>query len=155
MKRPAAPGTAHAGFRGLLGLLVAVVALLCAFGHTERGGRVAERATTSATSPAAASPAAASSAVPSAVSSAGTALHHVRNASVHATEADGSTPACGKKMLPDPRAQRAENHRHADNCAARPTGPTPVTPERTPRPATSPIGPAPPPPPALLSVLRI
>ncbi|KAF4408994.1 MULTISPECIES: hypothetical protein [Streptomyces] len=38
MTRAAARRPAHAGFRGVPALLVAVVALLCVFGHAERGG---------------------------------------------------------------------------------------------------------------------
>ncbi len=126
MKRAAARRPAHAGFRGVLALLVAVVALLCVFGHAERGG---------------------SGTHPSAVQQ------------VHApalSEGPGGTAApCGKKMIADHSAQRAENVSPMASC------PGPAVPHSVPALFLSQHsgmlsgGPAPPPPPTLHSVLRI
>src|SRR5690606_9451875 len=80
MKRAVAQRPTHVGFRGVLALLVAVVALLCVFGHAERGG-------------------------PGPPPSAAQHVH-----APTASEGSGGTAApCGKKVLVDHSAQRAES----------------------------------------------
>ena len=124
MKR-AAHGRAHARFRGVLALLVAVVALLCVFGHAEREGpgappAVAERVDTLTV----------------------------------AEPSDGAAAPCGKKVIADHNAQRAEN---TPPSAARPGSeplPTAPVPRTPPHSGVSSAGPAPPPV-TLHSVLRI
>ncbi|BET47003.1 hypothetical protein [Streptomyces tendae] len=81
MKR-AAPGRAQALLRGVLGLLVAVVALLCVFGHAERGGPVTPPSTAE--------------------------LASVAVAAVAEPSDDAEAP-CRKKAIGDHSVQRAEN----------------------------------------------
>ncbi len=125
MKRAAAQRPAHAGFRGVLALLVAVVALLCVFGHAERGGPT-----------------------PPSVAQ-----------QVHAPtvfEGSGGTAApCGKKVIADHSAQRAERVSSTASCpgpAALHTAPAPSLSQHS---GMLSGGPAPPPPTTLHSVLRI
>lgn len=77
--RRAASGRAQALLRGVLGLLVAVVALLCVFGHAERGGPVTPPSTAERASVAVAEP------------------------------SDGADAPCRKKAIGDHSVQRAEN----------------------------------------------
>ncbi len=95
MKR-AAQGRAHARFRGALALLVGVVALLCVFGHAERGGQdalppAAERLHAVANTADAAEAA------------------HAAAVDTVAEPSDGAAAPCGKKAVGDHGAQRAEN----------------------------------------------
>lgn len=126
MKRAAAHRPAHVGFRGVLALLVAVMALLCVFGHTERGGP--------GTHPSVA--------------------QHV-HAPTASDESGGTAAPCGKKVIADQSAQRAESPPSTASF------PGPATPHSAPSTSLSQHfgtlsgGPAPPPPPTLHSVLRI
>ncbi|MEV7796624.1 hypothetical protein [Streptomyces sp. NPDC087512] len=87
MKRTA-QGRAHARLRGVLALLVAVVGLLCVFGHVERGGGqdtslpVAEHA----------------------------------HALTVSEASDGTAPPCGKKGIADHSGQRAETPSSSATC---------------------------------------
>ncbi|MEU3685528.1 hypothetical protein HUT15_08045 [Streptomyces sp. NA03103] len=110
MKR-AAQGRAHARFRGVLALLVGVVALLCVFGHAERGGRdalppTAERPHAVANTVDAAAAAGAARAVDTV-----TAIGTVAVAAVDtvAEPSDDAAAPCGKKAVGDHGVQRAEN----------------------------------------------
>lgn len=126
MKRAVAHRPAHVGFRGVLALLVAVVALLCVFGHAERGGP--------GTPPSAA--------------------QHV-HAPTASEGSGGAAAPCGKKVLADHSAQRAESVAPTASC------PGPAALHTAPTPSHSQLsgmlsgGPAPPPPTTLHSVLRI
>lgn len=95
MKR-AAHGRVHARFRGVLALLVTVVALLCVFGHAERGG-------------------------PGLPSSVAERVH----APAFAEPSDGTAAPCGKKAIAEHSLQRAENPRHLFR-ALRPHHCTPI-----------------------------
>jgi hypothetical protein len=118
MKR-AAQGRAHARFRGVLALLVGVVALLCVFGHAERGGRVAlpptaERPHAVANTVDAAAAAEAARAVDTVTAIdtvAVTAIDTVAVADVDtvAEPSDDAAAPCGKKAVGDHGVQRAEN----------------------------------------------
>ncbi|GAA1294158.1 hypothetical protein GCM10009579_70370 [Streptomyces javensis] len=126
MKRAVAQRPAHVGFRGVLALLVAVVALLCVFGHADRDG--------SGTHPP-------------------VAQHvHVPTAS----EGSGGTAApCGKKVIVDHSTQRVESPSSKASCpgpAAPHTAPTTSLSQHS---GILSGGPAPPPPTTLHSVLRI
>ncbi|CAL9612078.1 hypothetical protein [Streptomyces sp. NPDC088935] len=84
--RRAAPGRAPALLRGVLALLVAVVALLCVFGHVERAGPgTPQSAAEPARTPVAAV------------------------AAVDAAPSDGAEAPCRKKGIGDHSVQRAEN----------------------------------------------
>ena len=123
--RRAAHGRAHARFRGVLALLVGVVALLCVFGHVERGEPdtppfIAE---------------------------------HMHVPTV-AEPSDGAAAPCGKKAIADHSAQRAENPPPSSSCpgpASLYTDPAPSVSRHS---GVLSEGPAPPPT-TLHSVLRI
>ncbi|MET9352618.1 hypothetical protein ABZY14_06280 [Streptomyces sp. NPDC006617] len=124
MKR-AAPGRAHAHLSGVLALLVAVVGLLCLFGHAESGGRGTPAATAERVHTAAA-----------------------------AEPSDGAAAPCGKKAVGDSSVQRAENPppSAASPRATSPhTDPAPLVPQHFNVFAGGPD----PPPPTLHSVLRM
>ncbi|QUW94397.1 MULTISPECIES: hypothetical protein [unclassified Streptomyces] len=104
MKR-AAQERAHARFRGVLALLVGVVALLCVFGHAERGGQdalppTAERPHTVANTVDAAAAAEAARAVDT---------FAVAAVDTVAEPSDDAAAPCGKKAVGDHGVQRAEN----------------------------------------------
>lgn len=123
--KQATHGRAHARFRGVLALLVAVVALLCVFGHAERGG-------------------------PGAPPSTAERVH----APAVAEPSDGAAAPCGKKAIADPSVQRAENPPPSAACpgpASLHTDPAPSASQRSGTLSGSPA----PPPVTLHSVLRI
>ncbi|MFE0415723.1 hypothetical protein [Streptomyces tendae] len=124
--RRAAPGRARALLRGVLGLLVAVVALLCVFGHAERGGPV--------TPPSTAERASVAVAV--------------------AEPSDGADAPCRKKAIGDHSVQRAENPPPSvpsPRALSPHTDPAPLVPQHSGAAAGGPD----PPPSTLHSVLRI
>ncbi|MGW4429839.1 hypothetical protein [Streptomyces tendae] len=126
MKR-AAPGRAQALLRGVLGLLVAVVALLCVFGHAERGGPVTPPSTAERAS--------------------------VAVAAVAEPSDDADAP-CRKKAIGDHSVQRAENPPPSapmPRALSPHTEPAPLVPQHS---GTAAGGPDPPPS-TLHSVLRI
>lgn len=133
MRRPTAHGPALAGFRALLGLLIAVVALLCVY---RQAAGTEHRATPVGFSVGVEQP------QPEARAS-------------HATEGDASASPCGKKAVLEQSAPRADSqplvalssYLSAHGPAIRP-GPAFGL-------RASPGGPAPPRPFALISVLRI
>lgn len=126
MRRAAAHRPAHAGFRGVLALLVAVVALLCVFGHVESGGP--------GTHPSVA--------------------QHV-HAPTASDGSEGKAAPCGKKVLADHSVQRADSPSSTASCLGPAAPHTVSTPSLSQHSATLPGGPAPPPPTTLHSVLRI
>ncbi|MBQ0964500.1 hypothetical protein KBY91_29040 [Streptomyces sp. RK23] len=126
MKR-AAPGRAQALLRGVLGLLVAVVALLCVFGHAEHGGPVTPPSTAERAS--------------------------VAVAAVAEPSDDAEAP-CRKKAIGDHSVQRAENPPPSaplPRALSPHTEPAPLVPQHS---GTTAGGPDPPPS-TLHSVLRI
>ncbi|MEV8128751.1 hypothetical protein AB0P07_32670 [Streptomyces sp. NPDC085944] len=105
MKR-AAQGRAHARFRGVLALLVGVVALLCVFGHAERGGQDALPPTAERPHAVANTANTADAADAAAAARAGVAVAAVDTV---AEPSDGAAAPCGKKAVGDHGVQRAEN----------------------------------------------
>ncbi len=102
MKR-AAQERAHARFRGVLALLVGVVALLCVFGHAERGGQ-------DALPPTAERPHAVANTVDAAAAAeAARAVDTVTAVDTVAEPSDDAAAPCGKKAVGDHGVQRAEN----------------------------------------------
>ncbi|MEU8729471.1 hypothetical protein AB0C68_08885 [Streptomyces tendae] len=131
MKR-AAPGRARALLRGVLGLLVAVVALLCVFGHAERGGPVTPPSTAERASVAGAAAVTVAVAEPS----------------------DGADAPCRKKAIGDHSVPRAENPPPSaplPRALSPHTDPAPLVPQHSGAAAGGPD----PPPSTLHSVLRI
>ncbi|MFI7391126.1 hypothetical protein [Streptomyces tendae] len=129
MKR-AAPGRARALLRGVLGLLVAVVALLCVFGHAERGGPVTPPSTAERAS---------------VVGAAAVAV---------AEPSDGADAPCRKKAIGDHSVPRAENPPPSaplPRALSPHTDPAPLVPQHSGVAAGGPD----PPPSTLHSVLRI
>ncbi|GGV54524.1 hypothetical protein GCM10010293_68440 [Streptomyces griseoflavus] len=113
----------------MLALLVAVVALLCVFGHAERGG-------------------------PGRPGTHPSVAQHVDAPA--ASEGSGGTSApCGKKVIVDHSAQRVESVSPTVSCLG-PVAPH-TAPASSPSQHSGMLsgGPAPPPPPTLHSVLRI
>ncbi|MEV5448442.1 hypothetical protein [Streptomyces sp. NPDC052535] len=158
MKR-AAQERAHARFRGVLALLVGVVALLCVFGHAERGGQdalppTAERPHAVANTVDAAAAAEAARPVDTV-----TAVDTVAVAAVDtvAEPSDDAAAPCGKKAVGDHGVQRAENPPPPSTSGGRAglaspdTDPAPLVSQHF---AASAGGPDPPPA-TLHSVLRI
>ncbi|EFE66478.1 predicted protein [Streptomyces viridosporus ATCC 14672] len=133
MRRPAARGPAFAGFGALLGLLVAVVALLCV---SRQAGR-------------------AEHGVAQTGFSVGAEQVRLQGQASRVAEGDVSAPPCGKKAVLEQSAPRADGH----SPVAVASCPSPREPASTPRSAFGsrppPAGPAPPSPLVLLSVLRI
>ena len=126
MKRATARRPAPAGFRGVLALLVAVVALLCVFGHAERDG-------------------------PRTDLSVAQQVH----APAVSEEADETAAPCGKKVTVDHSAQRAAGVSLMASCpgpAAPDFAPALSLSQHS---GMLSGGPAPPPPTTLHSVLRI
>ncbi|MGW7336162.1 hypothetical protein [Streptomyces sp. NPDC054808] len=102
MKR-AAQERAHARFRGVLALLVGVVALLCVFGHAERGGQ-------DALPPTAERPHAVANTVDAAAAAeAARPVDTVTAVDTVAEPSDDAAAPCGKKAVGDHGVQRAEN----------------------------------------------
>ncbi|MFE2461760.1 hypothetical protein [Streptomyces sp. NPDC059402] len=108
MKR-AAQGRAHARFRGALALLVGVVALLCVFGHAERGGQDAFPSTAERLHAVANTAVAADATDAAGAAHAAEAAHAVAAVDTVAEASDGAAAPCGKKAVGDHGAQRAEN----------------------------------------------
>lgn len=137
MRRPAARGPAFAGFGALLGLLVAVVALLCVSHQAERAEHGVTRTGFS-------------------VGAEQVRLQgQVSRVAEDVAEGDVSAPPCGKKAVLEQSAPRADGH----SPVAVASCPSTREPASAPRSAFGsrppPAGPAPPLPLALLSVLRI
>lgn len=122
----AAQGRAHARLRGVLALLVAVVALLCVFGHAEGAGQGAPLTATQS-----------------------------GPADTVAEPSDGGAAPCGKKAVADPGAQRAaELTPPSAPCPAAVSSPVDSAPSVARHAGVLSGSPAPPPLP-LHSVLRI
>lgn len=126
MRRANACGPVHTGARAVLSLLVAVVALLCVFGHVQRDGSLPRTSAAEFTQP-----------------------------SAFLEASSGMSAPCGKKALAGQTPQRAENTSQVSDCSGCPTSRAGAVTFHEPCSGTYSAGPAPPPPPSLLSVLRI
>lgn len=126
MRRASAYGPVHTGFRAVLSLLVAVVALLCVFGHVQRDGSLPR-----------------------------TSAAELVHPSTFLEASSGTSAPCGKKAVADQTPQRAENTSQVSDCSGCPTSRTGAVAFHEPCSGTYSAGPAPPPPPSLHSVLRI
>ncbi|WP_326771061.1 hypothetical protein OG978_43725 (plasmid) [Streptomyces sp. NBC_01591] len=135
MRLPAARGPALAGFRAVLGLLVAVVALLCVSSQAEQADHSA-----------APTPAGFSADVEQ--------LQFQERVSL-VVEGDVSAPPCGKKMVLERRAPRVDSHSFVTVSSCLSAQDLAFMPGSEFDFRASPAGPAPPRPSALHSVLRI
>lgn len=126
MRRARAHGPVHTGFRGVLALLVAVVALLCVFGHAERDASPSHPAAAQGPQVTAASEVSAAPEAP-----------------------------CGKKAIADSSAQRTESAPPTTGGVGALTPDVAAVPFCVQHSGSLSGGPAPPPPATLHSVLRI